>query len=91
MKARARMVITGVVQGVGYRAFAERRASNLGLTGWVRNRADGSVEALVEGERDKIEELLTHCRRGPTLSQVEDVEVTWEDFRGENSYFTTTW
>lgn len=91
MKTRVRMVITGVVQGVGYRAFVERRASNLGLTGWVRNREDGSVEALAEGERDKIEELLTHCRRGPTLSHVEDVEVTWEDFRGEHSYFATTW
>ena len=56
--------ITGRVQGVGFRAFVERAADRLGVTGWVRNRRDGSVEAVISGDTSKVDEMLTLCWRG---------------------------
>lgn len=67
--------ITGRVQGVGYRAFVERAAIRLGLRGWVRNRRDGSVEAVFSGEGEAIEAMLAECRKGPRLAVVADVVV----------------
>jgi acylphosphatase len=67
--------VTGTVQGVGYRAFVERMASRLGLDGWVRNRRDGSVEAMFSGESRTVEAMLTACRSGPRLAVVADVAV----------------
>jgi acylphosphatase len=87
MKARVRGVVTGLVQGVGFRLFVQRQALRLGLTGWVRNRGDGSVELLAEGERNQIDALLAQCRQGPSLSEVDDVEVAWEAYAGEHSTF----
>jgi len=75
------------VQGVGYRYFVQRQAIRRGLKGWVRNRPDGSVEALVEGEESSIEALLEDCRRGPALAEVEEVSVAWEEYTGEFSGF----
>ena len=69
-----RLRITGNVQGVGYRIWATRTASGLGLRGWVRNRLDGSVEALATGAREQIAVLIEACRRGPYGARV--VEVT---------------
>jgi len=65
-----RIVISGRVQGVGYRDWMVREAQRLGLRGWVRNRPDGTVEALVAGEEDAIQALLAACRRGPLLARV---------------------
>lgn len=62
--------IAGTVQGVGYRIWMERQATRLGVSGWVRNRGDGSVEALVHGDPAAVEELLRSCRRGPTGAAV---------------------
>ena len=70
-----RLRITGLVQGVGYRAFVQDQALRLGLTGWVRNRRDGNVEALVAGPADRLGELIVACRRGPAGSAVEAVET----------------
>ena len=70
MKAR-RAVVTGRVQGVGYRFFAERAARELGVRGWVRNLPDGSVEALAEGDDDAIASFLARLRQGPHGSRVE--------------------
>jgi acylphosphatase len=67
--------ITGRVQGVGYRAWAIETAVRLGLRGWVRNRADGSVEALVTGEDDRVAAMIEACREGPFAARVVDVTV----------------
>lgn len=68
--------ITGRVQGVGYRAWAIETASRLGLRGWVRNRADGSVEALVIGEDDTVAAMIEACRAGPFAARVDAVSVS---------------
>jgi acylphosphatase len=67
--------ITGRVQGVGFRAFVEREALRRGLRGWVRNRRDGSVEAVFSGSPDTVDEMLAACRRGPRSSRVDGVEI----------------
>lgn len=69
-----RLRIAGRVQGVGYRDWMARTASALGVSGWVRNRADGTVEALVHGPTAAVEELLRACRRGPRFARVEAIE-----------------
>lgn len=71
-----RVRITGLVQGVGYRAFVDQEARRLGLEGWVRNRRDRSVEAVVAGPGDAIGEMIIACRRGPSGSQVDDIAIT---------------
>lgn len=70
--------VEGRVQGVGYRAFVEMHASSLGLAGWVRNRRDGSVEAVLQGPRDSIDDMLALCRAGPPAARVERVEIIGE-------------
>jgi acylphosphatase len=80
MVAALRLVITGRVQGVGFRAWTRREARRHDLRGWVRNRADGSVEALLIGEGDAVERLAEACRRGPSVAWVEAViRFTAED------------
>jgi acylphosphatase len=76
---RARLLISGIVQGVGYRWSCNREARSLGLTGWVRNLPDGRVEAVVQGPRDQVERLIKWCYRGPSEAQVSDIAVTYED------------
>lgn len=71
----ARLRITGRVQGVGYRAWAMQMAVRFGLRGWVRNRSDGSVEALVIGEEDAVGRMVEACREGPFGARVTDVTV----------------
>ena len=70
--------IEGHVQGVGYRAFVEMKAAELELTGWVRNRRDGSVEAVLQGPRAAVEAMLGHCREGPPAAMVARVETIGE-------------
>jgi acylphosphatase len=70
-----RLRISGRVQGVGYRAFAVHRAVRLGLRGWVRNRTDGSVEALVIGDGNAVAAMVEACRRGPRAATVTDVAL----------------
>jgi acylphosphatase len=74
---RMHAVVEGDVQGVGYRIFVVRSAGPLALRGWVRNRFDGSVEVMAEGERPSLEALLRDLRAGPRASNVRDVRVEW--------------
>jgi len=71
-----RLRITGRVQGVGYRAWMLRQASAISLRGWVRNRADGSVEALVIGDEDRVAAIVEACREGPFGARVSNVAVS---------------
>jgi acylphosphatase len=80
------VVVKGRVQGVFFRAETRNRAQQLGLAGWVRNNADGTVEAAFEGEPDKVESMLEWCRRGPAHAYVDDVEIAWEDPQGEQEF-----
>jgi acylphosphatase len=70
--------VEGRVQGVGYRAFVEMRATELGLEGWVRNRRDGSVEAVLQGPDEAVERMLELCREGPPAAMVTNVGVIGE-------------
>ena len=74
---RVTAVVRGRVQGVGYRFFARREASALGLRGYARNRADGGVEVVAEGARRNLETFLESLRRGPSAAEVETLDVTW--------------
>ncbi len=75
---RARLRVTGRVQGVWYRASTRREAQRLGVRGWVRNRPDGSVEADVEGAEAQVQALIAWCRGGPPHARVDDVAITWD-------------
>lgn len=79
--------VTGRVQGVGFRFYMERRARELGVTGWVRNRSDGTVEAEVQGEPAAVEQIIAWARHGPRSAAVTEVRVT--DGSGEYSDFVT--
>ncbi len=68
--------IIGIVQGVGYRAAFARKADSLRLCGWVRNRADGSVDATVSGPADALDEMIEWARRGPAAAQVREISIT---------------
>lgn len=81
------LIITGRVQGVGYRFYAERKARELGLSGWVRNRRDGTVEAVIQGEPGAVETMIAWARRGPPSAAVTDVRVA--ETGGEYGGFET--
>jgi acylphosphatase len=74
MKA-VRLIITGRVQAVGYRAWVTRTARNCGLRGWVRNRTDESVEVLIAGDEAAVSGMIEACRRGPALARVDKVDI----------------
>jgi acylphosphatase len=74
-----RLRISGLVQGVGYRAFFDSEARRLGLEGWVRNRSDRSVEAVIAGPEAAVGEMIVAARRGPYGSRVEDIEMAETD------------
>lgn len=84
---RAHLLIEGVVQGVCFRHYSRREALRLGLTGWVRNRRDGRVEALAEGPEDKLREFVEWCRRGPVNARVDDLQVVFGPATGQFSTF----
>lgn len=76
----------GSVQGVFFRVEARDRARSLGLGGWVRNRPDGAVEAVFEGDDERIESMLAWCGRGPRGAWVDNVDVTWGEPQGEEGF-----
>ena len=81
-----RVVVHGFVQGVGFRYSALHMARRRGVSGWVRNRGDGAVEALFEGERDDVEEMVRWCESGPRGAEVSDVEVVEEPPAGLSEF-----
>jgi acylphosphatase len=87
-KVRAHVYLSGMVQGVFFRSETQDEASRRGVTGWVRNLRDGRVEAVFEGEKDKVAELIEFCRRGPRGARVTEVDVSWEDYKGEFQNFS---
>ncbi len=90
MEARARILITGLVQGVFFRREMADLARRLRISGWVRNLPDGKVEALAEGERARLDELIRFCHVGPRGAVVRKVEVEWSDYSGEFRGFRIT-
>ena len=78
-RACARVHIEGQVQGVGYRYWTQQQATILGLDGWVRNRRDGGVEAVLAGPREAVEQMIALCRVGPRSARVDMVKVLEED------------
>ncbi len=83
MKTRAHVYLGGRVQGVFFRAETANLAHRLDLSGWVRNTPDGRVEALFEGEKEKVEKAVEFCRRGPPGALVKEFDVKWAEWRGE--------
>ncbi len=88
MKVRKRVFVSGRVQGVFFRYSTAEMAEKLGVKGWVRNRLDGRVEALLEGDKESVEKLISWMRKGPPGAVVKDVEVLDEDYKGEFSGFS---
>jgi len=86
-QARLQAFVSGVVQGVGYRHFALSNALKLGITGWVRNLPDGSVQVVAEGPREALELWLNDLRRGPYSGRVDEVRFSWFPSRGEFDRF----
>lgn len=84
----AHLMIRGFVQGVGYRKWARKIAQNEGITGWVRNLPDGSVEALLQGDKATIEKVIAEYKKGPFLSEIEEVDVVWEEQKESFEDFT---
>ena len=80
---RAHVYIKGRVQGVFYRDWTSKQAHDLGLTGWVRNMEDGRVEAIFEGPKKKVNEMIEKCNEGTKLAKVAHIDVIWEDTTGE--------
>lgn len=81
------MVVHGMVQGVYFRASTQREARRIGITGWVKNRGDGAVEIVAEGEEDAVKDLLAWAQHGPSTARVEGVDTRWRSYTGDFSEF----
>ena len=86
-KISVQVVVQGWVQGVYFRAFTRDQARMLGLSGWVMNRRDGTVEAFFEGEKTKVEQMVAWCRQGPPSARVDRVEARYGEFCGAGEGF----
>lgn len=78
-----RVIVYGSVQGVFFRHSARQLAQTLGLVGWIKNNPDGSVEAVAQGQKEKLVEFIGWCKKGPSLADVEKIEVDWKQVRQE--------
>jgi acylphosphatase len=84
---RVQVIVRGRVQGVYFRASARDRARQLGLSGWVRNCPDGSVEILAEGDKARLERFMVWCHGGPPGAVVTDLDIKWQEANGEFAGF----
>ncbi len=85
--ARIKALVSGRVQGVGFRSFAGRYANAFGLTGWVKNLYDGRVEVVAEGEKAKILSYIRLLEEGSTWSRVDNISVDWQQYKGDLTSF----
>ena len=90
MKMQAHLIVSGMVQGVGYRFFTQRHARHLNLNGWVKNLYSGEVEILVEGDRARIEIFIKALRTGNPYATVRNIQMNWKDYTGKYSGFDIT-
>jgi len=90
-KARARVIVEGRVQGVFFRHHTQAAAFRLGVNGWVKNRRDGHVEAVFEGDREKVDQIIQWCHRGPSEARAKNVSVVWQEYTGEFEDFSVTY
>ena len=88
MQIRKNLLVKGYVQGVSYRKHTRRVASQLGVTGWVRNRSDGAVEACLEGEENAVDAVMAWCAFGPSMGRVVEVQASSSDFTGQYREFS---
>ena len=88
---RLHAIVHGDVQGVGFRYFVQRKAQQLGLSGWVRNNDDGTVELVAEGNRRELEDLKRIVEEGPRLARVDRVETRWSEATGNLGRFELAW
>ena len=90
-KVRTRVIVTGRVQGVFFRYSTREVANRLHVFGWVKNRWDGKVEAVFEGERERVEEMIEWCHEGPPGAHVQRVDTNWEEYLAEFDQFSITY
>ncbi len=88
MKKRAHVYISGRVQGVFFRATTREEARKRRVKGWVKNLTDGRVEAVFEGEKEDIEEMIDFCNKGPRAADVKETKVEWKEYGNEFEEFT---
>lgn len=84
---RVHIFVSGSVQGVLFRSNTRKKAQELGITGWVKNLSDGRVEAVFEGEKEKVEKMLEWSKKGPFMAKVNGVDIEWEEYEEEFSNF----
>jgi len=82
-QTRGHIFISGRVQGVAFRYYSQKTAQKLGVTGWTRNCMNGKVEIMVEGEKENVIQFIDWCHVGPWSAIVENVDIIWENYRGE--------
>jgi len=87
MSVRAHVIVTGAVQGVSFRQYTRMKALENGVTGWVRNLPDGRVEAVFEGKKEDVEKMIEFCKMGPPNAYIGNLNIKWEDFKGETNRF----
>ncbi|MBN2103168.1 acylphosphatase [bacterium] len=90
MDAKAHIIVSGMVQGVGYRFFVQKHARHLGLGGWVKNLPSGEVEILAEGDKSRIEILVKSLRTGNPYAAVRNIQVNWSEYQGKFTGFDIT-
>ncbi len=86
-KIKAHVIVSGKVQGVFFRAETKRAAERFDVFGWVRNKSDGTVEALFEGDRERVESMVNWCKGGPPHAKVKSLDVEWDDSSDEFKSF----
>ena len=87
-KVRAHLLISGRVQGVCFRYYTQDIAQNLEINGWIKNCWDSKVEIVMEGEEEKVEQLINWCYQGPGSAIVEKIDIEWEKYKGEFKAFS---